>query len=148
MSAFLSLRTSIVAALQAAPALAGVTVTDQPDRVQPDTVDRAILVRLVGADNVRALTGCDDWATLIELQAGARRTAARPNADATADDLLAALWTTVSTLGASLPDVIDIKADPAISFTADLLDTAYSAATLRLSVVHRTHSTTLQPWST
>lgn len=147
MSAFSILRAAIVAALQADATLDGVTITDQTERIQPASVDRAILVRLVGTDNVRALSGCDDWATVIDLQIGARRTAARPDADATADALLTATWTAISNLGPGLPDVINVKADPRIDFAADQLDASYSGATLRLAVVHRTHSTTLQPWS-
>jgi hypothetical protein len=146
MSAFLQLQAALVAALQAQPALAGVTVTDRPDKTQPESVHSVVLVRLVASDALRPINGCQDWATGFELQAGARATSLQPNAATRAHALLQAVWSAVSAL--AVPDVINAKADPRIDFAADQLDASYHGATLRLAVTHRTQSNTLQPWST
>lgn len=145
LSAFRSLQSAYAAALRAQTALAGVTVETRGERAQSAAVDRVILVQLIGTEPLPGPLGCRDWATVLSLQLGARPTASRPDAEAAADDLLQAVWAAMA--GINLPDVIDQHAEPRIDFVADQLDHAYSGATVRFVVTHRTQANTLQPWS-
>lgn len=143
MSAFLTVQSALVAALQARPELAGVTVHRNRTRALARDEQRALLVRL---DRSRWMDesplGVSDWETAFEVEALARADSGADPAEAV-DTLLAAIW-------AALPQMvvvgaIDVRADPEIDWTFDAADTPVASALLRLTVKHRTDGNTLTP---
>lgn len=143
MSAFLTVQSALVTALQARPELVGVTVHKNRTRALAREEQRAVLVRLdssrVVADGVLGVT---DWETAFEVEALARGESGADPAEAV-DALLAAVW-------AALPDVdvvgaIDVRVEPSIDWTFDAADTPTASALLRVTVMHRTDLNTLTP---
>lgn len=144
-TAFHALRDALIEALSAAPGLDRVKVDRWTDKAQSAQIDRVVLVKLEGSDEIQAPVGCRDWLTLLSIQLGARPTPARPDAEEAAGELLQIVWSVIGDL--VLTDVIEVRTDPRIDFSADSLDATYSGATLRIGVTHRTPANSLQSWS-
>ncbi len=144
-TAFATIVAGVVSALQ--DAHPGVSV--QANRTRPASASQAqaIVVRL---DSSRRDTtgplGATDWQTVLEVECAARTpTGADPAA--AADALLATTWQAVLSVPLQLPDVLDLDADPEITWDFDAGETPMVSATFRLLVRHRTHANSLTPWS-
>ena len=100
MSAHLGIQAAIVAALMAAPAVAGGNVKVNTTRPVSAAFSQAVVVRLVQsrANTPQILGGPYDWMTQVQVECLAR--AASGNADpmAAVDALLEAVWTRLSTV--------------------------------------------------
>jgi hypothetical protein len=143
-SAFLQVQAALVAALQAQPALAGVSVHKNRTRSLPREEAAAVLVRLASSRDDNSMLGCTDWATDFEVEAVARGTSGTDPAVA-ADELLQALWAALHAITGA--NILDAAADPQIVWAFDAADTPQASAMVRVSVRHRTQLNTLTPWS-
>ena len=77
----------------------------------------------------------------------ARAAPGGPAADTAADALLADAHTRLHDFAAPGLGLLQVTDDATVEWDHDADDTAYTCATLRLTVVHRTPAATLQPWS-
>ena len=145
MSAFALIVAGIVSAIEAA-------IPDVPihaNRVRPigAAETRAISVRLESSR--RDPTGtlaASDWQTIIVVECAAR-TGTGSDPAAAIDSLLASAYAAVLGVPLSLPDVLDLDAEPEIGWDFDAGETPLVSAAFRLSVRHRTQANTLTPWS-
>ena len=145
-SAFIGLQNSLVAALVAAPALAGGRI--YANRLRPVSAGSttAVVVRLDKAEGVQMLLGVVDWTSTYIVECYAR---APGNGEPAAaiDQLLSDVWARLCALNANALGAIDITIAPRIDWQYDDGDTPLVCAVIQLSVQHRTPSDSLQAWS-
>lgn len=147
LTAHLQLHQAVVAALQAAPALAGVPVYSNPVRELPHQVARAIAVTLVRSAAQRPTLHALDWATTLQIDCMARAANATADAATAIDPLVQAAWATLASLTAPSLGLMDVQLEPAITWDFAEGATTIGTATLVLNAVHRTPATQLEPWA-
>jgi len=147
VSAHLAIQEFIVAALAAAPMLTDGGVSANSLDPLPQETDSQIVVRLLGtqAPQQQILGGPYDWTSTYQIECSSR---VPQGADpvATVDPLISAVWQRVAALpvGQMGLGTMQINLLPAITWEVERLDTLVTTATLRLAVLHRTQSTTLE----
>jgi len=144
-SAFAIITNRVADALRAAHP--GVAVYVNRTRMVSAAESQAILVSL-GASQ-RMATGpiaATDWQTSIEVEC-LSRTPAMQDPMATADTLLVSTWAALLSVPLGIDDVVDIDADPEVTFNFDAGETPMASISFRLIVRHRTHPNSLTPWS-
>ena len=155
-SAFRRLRAALVAHLCAADSLAGVPVHE--NRARPIGQDEAcaINVRTPDSSGTQAVIEATDWRTTVAIDCLAGTDVGGvllppEAADHRADQLLAAVWAALhgfaATPAAKACGVLDIDDEPVIAWDSAAEDLPYACAGLRITVVHRTPATSLQPWT-
>lgn len=154
-SAFLQLRAALVAHLLAggtplAP-LAGGRI--YAGRVRPIAQGEpsAINVRLSDAQIAHPVIEASDWRTTLYIDCSARPQADGADADSAADELLSAVYTRLHSLrtsaAAAALGVMEVDTEATVEWDSVAEDVPYTCASLRVTVVHRTPATTLQPWA-
>jgi hypothetical protein len=146
-TAFLQLRDALQAALLAAPALAGGRVYAGRTRPIAQEEASAINLRLSDTQATHPVLQATDWRTVVIVECAARAAPGGPAADTAADALLADAHTRLHDFAAPGLGLLQVTDDATVEWDHDADDTAYTCATLRLTVVHRTPAATLQPWS-
>ena len=146
LTAHLQLHQAVVAALQAAPALAGVPVYSNPVRELPAQVASAVVVTLRRSAAQRPTLHAMDWATTLQIDCMARAPSATADAAAAVDPMVHAAWATLAALNATALGLMDVQPDPSITWDFAEGATPHVAATLLLNAVHRTPATHLSPW--
>jgi len=138
MTAFLAITDAIKAALQGAPALAGVQVLR--GRAVPVSAggDQAILVNVKGARAVQLDINGDSmqWETTVAITVF-QRAAIGSDAEAAIDPLLASVWATVVAI-VPPAGVFGMTLDPSIQWDLDEADQIVVSAALSLRVTHYT----------
>lgn len=149
MSAHLAIQAAIVAALSAAPAVAGGNVKVNTTRPVAASATLAVVVRLTQsrAATPQILGGPYDWTTSYQIECLARGSSGASDPVAAVDALLETVWSRLSTLNTTGLGVYDVRMQPAIDWEVDDAETPVAAATVSLLVNHRTTSTTLAAWS-
>lgn len=142
-SAFTTLIAALKAALQAQPALAGVSIT--ANRLRPISASQAtaIVLRLDRAEAVEHVIGMLDWRSSIIVECYARAPGGGDPATA-ADALLGAVWQTIAAIDTSEIGA-DIALNPQIDWQYDDAETPIVCALIQLTAHHRTSTSTLQP---
>lgn len=145
-TAFAAVLAAVIGALQATPALADGRV--HANRLQPLPAGRAsaVVVRLEQSDPREAVLGALDWTTRMAVECYARGQTGLDPATAV-DGLLHAVWQRLRTLDAAQLGVMAFEPDSSIEWQFDEADTPLACAVIRITVLHRTPVTTLQPWS-
>lgn len=149
MSAHLAIQAAIVAALTAAPAVAGGNVKANTTRPVASSSGLAVVVRLVQsrAATPQILGGPYDWTTSFQVECLGRAASGSADPVAAVDALLETVWARLSTLNTTGLGVYDVRMQPAIDWQVDDAEAPVAAATVSLLVNHRTTSTTLAAWS-
>lgn len=149
MSAHLAIQAAIVAALNAAPALASGNIKANPVRPTASSQSQAIVVRLMQSRSAtpQLLSGPYDWVTTYQVECLARAANASAEPASTVDSLLSAAWERLAGISAQSLGALDVRMNPAIDWTYDDADTPIVSATVSLQVIHRTPSTNLNAWS-
>jgi hypothetical protein len=149
MSAHLGIQAAIVAALMAAPAVAGGNVKVNTTRPVSAATTEAVVVRLVQsrANTPQILGGPYDWMTQVQVECLARAASGTADPMAAVDALLEAVWQRLSTANPAGLGAIDVRMAPAIDWQLDDGETPVVAAVINLTVNHRTTSTTLAAWT-
>lgn len=137
-TAFQSIAQAYKAALEAAPALAGVVVRANPTALVERHASGGIAVR-TGASRVVGSTPCaDEWETDYEFEITGRGTHGVDPATAV-DDQLAAVYAVLSALDLDALAVQDvIGGEPSIERDYGAADTPLAEATLRITTHHFT----------
>lgn len=144
MSAFSDVVASVVAALQAAPAIAGGVVGANRLRPIPAGVGHAVVVRQEKASARETVLGALDWHTQIAVECYARAPTGSDPAQAI-DALLQAVWERVAAIGAS-SSVMTVNSWPSIEWLLDDAETPVVCGVIRFTVQHRTPVNTLAAW--
>lgn len=149
MSAHLSIQSAIVAALLAAPALAGGNVQANTLRPVASSKSVALVVRLLQsrAATPQILGGPYSWVTTFQIECLARGATGGSEGAAAVDSLLELAWQRLSTLSPAGLGVMDVRMAPAIDWQMDESETPLVAAVISLQVNHRTAAATLAAWS-
>ena len=119
-SAFKQVQAALVAALQAAPGLAGVAVRTNQTRSLPREEQAGVMVRLDGSRKLSGSLGVTDWETAFEVEPIVRAASGADPA-VVLDPLLQAVWSALHAV--SLPSVTDLDFDPQLEWTFDAGDT-------------------------
>lgn len=135
-SRFTAVQAAILAALQAAPALAGGHISTNRLRAIPVNQAAAIVLRLDQTAGSEVALGTIDWQTTFVVECYTRAaTGADPAA--AVDTLLADTWARLAALdGGALG--ADINIAPQIDWQYDDADTPVVCAVIRLAATHRT----------
>lgn len=149
MSAHLAIQAAIVAALTAAPAVAGGNVKVNTTRPVASSSNLAVVVRLMQsrAATPQILAGPYDWTTSLQIECLARAASGSADPVAAVDALLETVWARLSTINTAGLGVFDVRMQPAIDWQVDDAESPVCSATVSLLVNHRTTSTTLAAWS-
>ena len=145
MTAFASLVDAVVAALQAAPAVAAGKVFAHRLRPIAASDAAAVVVRLEQTSATAPIIHANDWQTVLAVECYGK-TVGVTQADAAVDALLPAVWPRLQGLSASALAVAQVAVDPQIEWLRDLDATAEVCALVRLTIWHRTPSNSLEPW--
>lgn len=149
MSAHLAIQTALVTLLTTAPALASGNVRANPGRPMAAQHSAQVNVRLVQsrADYPRTLGAGYEWQTAYAVDCLARGANAAADPVAAVDALLEAAWARIAVWKpASTLGVIDVRMAPLIDWQTDDGDTPLVAATISLTVQHRTQAASLAAW--
>lgn len=144
MSAFQLVAAACVAALKAAPALAGGNVKANPVRPWPREVAQCVSVRLVGASRVSGDSCGDHWQLTLEAECEARGDTGADPADAV-DALLSAVSARLAAANLSAAGVIQRELDSAVAWQFDATDTPLAQASYRFSLLVHTAPDALTP---
>lgn len=149
MSAHLSIQQAIVAALNAAPALAGGNVKANTVRPVASAASSAIVVRLMQsrAATPQMISGPYDWATVYQVECLARSSTGTSDPAAAVDTLLSAAWERLATVNLSSLGAMDVRMAPQLDWQYDDGETPTVSAAISLQVMHRTTSSNLSPWT-
>lgn len=149
-TAFLQLRAALVAHLLAAPALADGRVRTSTRPIAQGEAN-AITVRLSDAQASHAVIEAADWQTALYIECAARSQPGGTDADTAADallsDVFARLHTFAASAAAKAAGVLEVDQDAVVEWDTVHEDVPYTSASLRITAVHRTPATTLQPWT-
>lgn len=144
-TAFATLQAALLAALTAAPALAGGRIS--ANRLRPIAAGHstAIVLRLDQSQGSEEVLGALDWQSVYTVECYARAATGTDPA-AAVDALLSDVWARLgalndATLGAS------ISINPKVDWQYDDSDTPVVCAVIQLVAQHRTPRATLQPWN-
>ena len=141
-TAHLAIASAVVAALTAAPALAGGRVTLNKLRPVAAGDGTAIVVRLGRSVGQEQSLGVIDWTTTLDVECHARASAGAEPA-AAVDVLLADAWARLADLNATSLGAMAVQIGSDIDWQFDDMDTPVASATVRLQVLHRTAATSL-----
>lgn len=149
MSAHLAIQAALVALLTATPALAGGNV--KANSVRPLAVQSTtgVVVRMLQsrADTPRALGAGYEWQTLLAVECLARAAGSGSEPAAAVDALLEGAWARIAAWQpAAALGVIDVRMAPSIDWQVDDGETPLVAATISLTVQHRTQAASLAAW--
>lgn len=149
MSAHLSIQTAIVAALNAAPALAGGNVKANTTRPVAGSASSAVVVRMLQsrAATPQMISGPYDWSTVYQVECLGRAATGSADPVAAVDALLSAAWERLASVNLASLGVLDVRMSPQIDWQYDDGETPTISAAINLQVVHRTTSTNLNPWT-
>ena len=148
MSAHLAIQTGVIAALAAAPAVAGGLIRANASRPLPASASSAVVVRLAQSRAVNQLLGGPiDWTTTLQIECLARAASGSADPVAAVDALLETVWARLATLPAASLGAMDVRVAPAIDWQIDDSETPAVAATITLQVMHRTQSAALTAWT-
>ena len=145
-SAFVGLQAGLVAALVAAPALAGGHISANRLRPIPASQTAAIVVRLDRSEGQQMVLGAMDWSTAYTVECYARAPGSGEPA-AAIDQLLADTWARLCALDATALSATDITVSPRVDWQYDDGETPLVCAVISLTVLHRTPSDNLQAWT-
>ncbi len=141
-TAFLAIQSALLAALSAAPALAGGRIS--ANRLRPIAANQvtALVVRLDASEGTEYTLGTVNWQSAYTVECYARA-AAGADPSGAVDDLLASTWARLSalsfeTLGAS------VSLNPRIDWQYDADETSVVCAVIRLTAQHQTTTASLQ----
>lgn len=146
MSAHLAIQQYIVAALAAAPLLTDGGVTANSLDPLPQETDSQIVVRFLGtqAPAQQILGGPYDWATQYAVECSARVPQGQ-DPHAVVRPLYEAVWARVATMVPPVSlGVMQVNQAPSFNLEVERLDTLVATSTLRLVVLHRTDSISLE----
>lgn len=145
MTAFATVQAALLAALTAAPVLAGGNIGVNTTRPVAAGKTTAIVLRLERSAGLETALGALDWDTEFAVECHARgATGADPVA--AVDALLADVWARIAALtDAQLGG--SPQGQAAIDWQFDADETPTVVAVLRVTVRHRTPFTTLTAWS-
>lgn len=149
MSAHLAIQTALVALLTAAPALAAGNVKANTTRPMAAQTSAAVVVRMLQsrAAEPKVLGAGYEWQTVYQIECLARGANSAAEPMASIDTLLESAWGRVAAwVPASNLGVIDVRMTPQIDWQIDDADTPLVAATINLTVQHRTQSASLAAW--
>ena len=149
MSAHLSIQQAIVAALNAAPALAGGNVKANTVRPVATAASSAVVVRMLQsrAATPQMISGPYDWATVYQVECLARAANGAADPAAAVDALLSAVWERLATVNMASLGALDVRMAPQLDWQYDDGDVPTVSAAISLQVLHRTTSTNLSPWT-
>lgn len=135
-SAFKSLTAALVAALLAAPAIAGSRV--YPNRLRPiqQAHSTAVVVRLVASQSQELVLGALDWSTQFAVECLAKSAPGADPVDAV-DALLLDVWPRLANLNAAALKAMQVVVDAAIQWQFDDGESNSASATVLLTVQHR-----------
>ena len=136
-TAFSAIQAGIVAALSAAPALAGGYVSYNKTRPVPASQDSAIVVRIESAKALEFVLGAQDWETMFSVEC-LGRTVGSSDAWTAVDALLNAAWIRISGIDAESIGAQFIGINPAVDWQFDEMDGSMVAAVIRVTAQHRT----------
>lgn len=141
-SIFTALVTSVLNALKAPTALAGGRVYANRLAPFPPEVSTAIVVRLVGTEQVPSPLGVADWQTTLAVDCYARGALATDPA-VSVDDLLCTTWARLAGISADTLAAMQVSRAPGVEWQFDDTGGApVAVATTTLRVLHRAPSTT------
>jgi hypothetical protein len=143
MSAFSDILAAVVAALQAAPAVAGGAVMTNRLRPLAAGVTGAVVVRLDSAQATDSSFDTSDWTTTFLVECYAKALSAADNPDAAVDVLLAEVYERLASLSLDGLGISQVAVKPAIDWQRDEDSAATVCAVLRLDVIHSVHAKTL-----
>lgn len=144
VTAFQRVAVACVAALKAAPALAGGNVKANPVRPWPREVAQCVSIRLVNASRVSG-DGCGDhWQLTLEADCEARGDTGTDPADAV-DALLSAVSARLAAADLSAAGVIQRELDSAVAWQFDATDTPLAQASYRFALLVHTALDALTP---
>lgn len=143
-TAFSAAQAVLLAALSAAPALAGGRISTNPTRALPANHSTAIVLRLDKTAAIETALGALDWDTDYLVEVYARGTTGADPV-AAVDSLLYDVWARLGSLtDAQIGGSLRMK--PAIDWQYDGAETPLICAVLRLTVRHRTATANLTAW--
>lgn len=144
-SAFALVQAGLLAALAAAPALAGGRISTNRLHPIPQGQASAIVLRLDQAEGQEYALGSVDWSARYTVECYTR---VPPGADpvVAVDGLLCGAWERLNaldpaTLGAN------VAVSPRIDWQVDDADTGLVCAVIQITAQHRTALETLTPWN-
>lgn len=144
MTAFLALRDTVRAQLQAIPALSSGRVTTDPGEVLAvDDLDD-VVVAVETAQGERLFTGRQalEWVTDISVMCRARA-ASGQDAFTRADQILAAAWARLQALPPP-PGVTDMQLQTTLVFTDEMAETGVAGIGFTVRFSHRTQPLNLE----
>lgn len=144
-TAFKALNAALVAALVAAPALAGGRVYANRLRPIQQAHSTAVVVRLVASQSQEIALGALDWSTQFAIECLGRGTTGADPVDAV-DALLLAVWPRLASLDAAALGAMAVVVDAGVEWQFDEGEASSASATLRLTVQHRTTTASLTAW--
>ena len=144
-TAFKSLTAALVAALVAAPTLAGGRVYANRLRPIPQAQATAVVVRLVASQSQEVALGALDWSTQFAIECLGRGSAGADPVDAV-DALLLEVWPRLAGLNAAALGAMAVVVDAGVEWEFDEGEASTASATVRLTVQHRTPTASLTAW--
>lgn len=144
-TAFKTIADGLVAALMAAPALAGGRIWSNRLRPLPERMATAVVVRQGQSNGAETVLGALDWATPLAVECYGRGVAGLDPADAV-DELLMDVWARLSVIDAGALGAMAITINPSIDWQFDEAETPMACAIVHLVVQHRTPVATLAAW--
>jgi hypothetical protein len=148
MSAFIAIAEAIKAKLLEAPQIVG----DRVERARQASLKKGwsngIAVRLVRTNAQLAGVGLGapkDWDTVFGIECVARADVGGLAEDAV-DPVLAAAYARLAGAHLGLPALLDVMAEPAISWDTDEGENQICRATFVVTVTHRTAAASLTAW--
>jgi hypothetical protein len=144
VTAFQHVAEACVAALKAAPALAGGHIKANPTRPWPKEVAQCVAVRLSGASRVGGDACGDHWQLTIEAECEARGETGVDPADAV-DALLASVAGRLGAADLSLAGVVQREPEGTVAWQFDVADTPVAQASYQFAVLVHTAPEALTP---
>ncbi len=146
MTAFLTIQTALLAAMNSGTPLAGGRISTNKQRAIPTGQSTAIVLRLDQSEGSEVVIGGVDWNTAFSVECYARGSTASTEMVAAVDTLLSDTWARLTALTVGQVGA-DITVDPRIDWQYDDGDTPLICAVIRLTAAHRTGITSLTPWN-
>ena len=145
-TAHLAVQQAIVSALQAAPAVASGAVYANRTRAISAQQPLAVVVRLERSDAATSTLHAHDWRTTLSVECYAKAATAASDPAQAVDALLVEVWARVAALQPAGLGLMGLDMPPAIGWDYDDGETPLVCATFRVTAIHRTSATSLQPW--
>ena len=144
VTAFQQLANAMLAALQAAPAVAGGVVSK--NRLRPLTAlqNSGVVLRFKGATGQEVSLGVIDWQSDFNVECYGRAVAPADPTDA-ADSLLALVWPRLAALNVESLGAMSVVVNPQIDWEEVEAETPMCCAIFRVQVLHRTNAESLTP---